>query len=203
MEAYISLLQDSVSAIGIWFVVFFLFIENVPIVGLIAPGLTVLVLSGFFYELLVTHPLQLFLIAWATMIVADTTWFLLGYYGGTKLAFLRTIAAQSPNASEVLTKQPWYILLCYQFFPYFRMFLPFSLGLFQFSLGKWLILTTVGSGLYTAVFLGIGVAGALIATEVDVIDAVVSNINYVLALGATVYAVVLFRRYRHNKKDLE
>ena len=199
MEQYLTLLQNGLAVAGIWFIVGFLFLENIPGVGLVAPGLTVLVLSGFFHELVVDHPLHLYLIAWLTMMVADNVWFWLGYFGGKKVGWLQKIAALSPNVDELLTKQSLVALYTYQFMPYFRMFLPFSLGLYKLAPLKWLLINFVGSALYVGVFLSIGVVGSTIVETAGGIDFITTNLNRILAVVAVVYGFILLQKYQQLK----
>lgn len=196
MEQYLALLQNGIATTGVWFIVPFLLLENVPIIGLVAPGLTILVLSGFFNELLVTHAWHLYAIAWLTIVVADNIWYTIGYFFGTKSAWLKKIAAQSPNVEELLTKQPLFALVSYQFMPYFRMFLPFSLGMYKFRPRLWILISLVASALYVAVFLSIGVVGAALIESIAGVDTVTTYINRGLAVFALVYCVILLRRYR-------
>jgi len=203
MEQYLTLLQDGVAAAGLWFIVGFLFLENIPGVGLIAPGLTVLVLSGFFHELVVTHPAQLYVIAWITIVLADNVWYWLGYFGKEKITWLHTIADHSPNVNELLTKQPLWALCTYQFMPYFRMFLPFSLGMYKLTPSRWLPINLVASALYVGVFLSIGVVGALLVESVGEIDQITTNLNHILAGTAMLYGILLFRQFNRLRDKLQ
>jgi len=203
MEQYLTLLQDGLAAAGLWFIVGFLFLENVPGVGLIAPGLTVLVLGGFFHEVVVAHPAQLYIIAWVTIVIADNVWYWLGYCGHHKLTWLQNVAKHSPNVSELLTKQPVWALSTYQFMPYFRMFLPFSLGMYKLSPKQWLPINLIASALYVGVFLSIGVIGAYVAESVGGIDQITTNLNRILAVTAVVYGLVLMRRYYQLQEKAE
>jgi membrane protein DedA with SNARE-associated domain len=137
MQEYLSLLLSGVESVGIWFIVPFLALENIPIIGLFVPGLTVLVLSGFFYELLTGVVWKLYILAWLTIFLADSTMYLVGYFGQQKTKWLQTLSAQAPDVGELLHSQPKWALLNYQFIPYFRMFLPFALGLYRFSPVWW------------------------------------------------------------------
>lgn len=205
MEAYVDILERGLESVGVWFLVGFLFLENIPIVGLFAPGLTVLVLSGFFHELFGLSILALYLIAVATIILADTTWFTIGYLGQKQTAWLGRLAQQSPNVEEVLRTQSFSTLVFYQFIPYFRMFFPFALGLYRYSLLRWLVICSIGSLLYTAVFFGLGVGGAYVLQQVGAVDDLTNLLNAVLVVCGLAYVYRLLRQYRNlqrtNKQD--
>ena len=196
MEQYLALLQNGIASAGVWFIVPFLFLENIPGIGLVAPGLTVLVLSGFFHESLVAQPVYLYLVAWITIVLADNLWFWLGYAGGHKSAWLQKIAAASPNVDEILTKQPLWALLTYQFVPYFRMFLPFSLGLYKLDPKRWILISLAGSALYVSVFLSIGVIGVEIIKSVAGVDQITTYLNRILIVFALIYGFILIKRYK-------
>lgn len=203
MQEYLSLLQSSVEQLGIWFIIPFLVLENIPIVGLFAPGLTVLVLSGFFYELLTGSYFTLFLVCWFTIFLADTTWFGIGYWGQQKTSWLRALAAKSPNVNELINRQPWWALMNYQFIPYFRMFLPFALGMYRFSPVRWVVMCLIGSALYVAIFLGIGVLGVTVLGGIAEIDMITNNVNRILAVGAVLYGIYLVRKYHQLNQRSE
>lgn len=200
MQEYLTLLQTGVGHYGLWFVVAFLFIENIPLVGFVAPGLTILVLSGFFHELIAPSPLVLFLVAWGVITLADTLWYLIGRYGTKHSRWLQTLAKKSPDVQEVLTNQTYYALVCYQCVAYFRMFLPFGLGMYGYPLGQWVVLCTIASALYTAIFLGIGLFGAYAAEQLGALELIVNNLNRLLAVAAVIYGVFLYRKYQQTKE---
>ncbi len=205
MPEYLAMIQTGVSTYGLWFVVVFLLLENVPIVGFVAPGLTILVLSGFLHDLIGVSAQTLFLLAWCTVVLADTIWYAIGRYSNAKSRWLRSIANKTPAARQILVSQPTHSLVCYQFMAYFRMFLPFSFGMYQYPWQAWMSLCIIASGLYTAVFFGLGVAGARLLADLDMIDTVVRHLNQLLAIAATIYGAVLLRAYlklRHKEKDL-
>jgi len=200
MEQYLALFTDSVANFGVWFVVVFLFIENVPLIGLFAPGLTILVLSGFFYEIITGSWQKLFIIAWLTVFIADTTWYWIGYFGQQKLAFFARIATRSPNIEVLLRTQPLYMFITYQFIPYFRMFLPFALGMYRFPFYTWVPICLVASALYTGVFLGIGIFGVIVIQEISSVDSLTGVLSTLLVMGAIIYSVILLRKYLRLKK---
>jgi len=199
MQEYLTLITNTVETWGIWFIVPFLFLENVPVIGFIAPGLTVLFLSGFFADILPGHPVYIATIACITIIIADNLWFWLGYYGNSKTPFLKRVAAQSPNVEATLANQSFLGLIMYQFMPYFRMFLPFSLGMYRFSPAKWLLVNALATFLYVFVFFGAGwvtknvVAGAP--------GAVLTGLNYLIGVVAIVYFGALVYRYIRMKRE--
>ena len=200
MSEYINWLQTGVDQLGLWFVVFFLALENVPIIGFVAPGVTVLVLSGFFYSTIVENIWLLYLVTGVTILLADNFWFWLGYLCANKVQWVTKLVLRGPNIQKLLLNQPRYGLIGYQFIPYFRMFLPIALGAYGFSPKKWLLISLLATTLYTAVFLSIGFIGAITMTSLSDVDKITLSTNRILAVGAFVYLLVLYVRYKTLKK---
>ncbi|HMA78668.1 MAG TPA: VTT domain-containing protein [Candidatus Paceibacterota bacterium] len=199
MEVYLNWLQSGIDFLGVWFIIPFLTLENIPVVGLFAPGLTVLVLSGFFHAALVNTVLWLYVIAWLTIFVADSTWYWLGYLLRDRSQWIKQLIDRAPDAETLITEQPWYALVGYQFIPYFRMFLPLAMGAYRYTPLLWLLLTAIGTALYVGVFLSIGVVGAAALQTIANIDTITTSLNRFLAIFALLYGVGLLLRYKKLK----
>ena len=156
MEQYLQQINDFVAEFGYFFIIPLLALENIPFIGLIAPGISVLFLTGYFSNILPGGTLVAFFISFLTIVIADTLWYAIGYRYQTRWKWLQFITQKSPNIDELLAKQPFYLIALYQFAPYLRMFLPFALGAYQYSVSQWVRLVCVGSLLFTTVFFGFG-----------------------------------------------
>jgi membrane protein DedA with SNARE-associated domain len=138
-----------------------LFAEGLPILGIIAPGLIVLVLAGFLGG--VASGLEaagLALTAWTALYLSNLLSFLLGKEGARRSQFVRRIIGDKGAFGQALAAQPVPILILYQFPPYSRTFAPLLLGACAFSARRWLLLSASGTLLFVAVFFGMGFAAA-------------------------------------------
>lgn len=199
MEENIALITAYAEQYGIFFIVPLVLIENIPIIGLIAPGITVLILAGFFSTVLPGGPLVIMAMIYITMVAADTFWYFMGRKFGTKFRWLRYIKEKSPTIEGTVIAQPITILMWYQFVPYLRMFLPFTLGLYHYPLDKWLKTTLCGSFLFTLTYVGIGWGASLwFATIEDSSSflAFIPLIAVVVTLGFSIHLAVKYFEQR-------
>lgn len=200
MEENLALITTYVEQYGIFFIVPLVLLENIPVLGLISPGLTILFLAGFFHEVLPGGLYFIFFMAYATMVVADTFWYFLGKKYGLKLAWLLYIRKKSPNVEKTIITQPFYILMFYQFVPYLRMFLPFSLGLYQFSWRKWLKTTLFGSFIFSLSYIGLGVIAALWYENIEDSSSLLGIAPLLAAILTVGLTIRLIRQYLEQRK---
>jgi len=208
MEEQIELLIAYAEQYGIFFLVPLILLENIPVIGLIAPGVTVLFLAGFFSSVLPGGPIIIFLMIFGTMVLADTFWYGMGYKYGIRLPILRYIKEKSPNIKSTITSQPIYILMLYQFIPYLRMFLPFTLGLYGYSPKKWLKTTIIGSFLFTSAYISLGIGAAIWYDNIDDSNAIFGMpalIATILTTGFTIRFAIKYVEHRRLRKlvDIE
>lgn len=199
MPEYFDLINQYIQLYGWYFILPFLFLENIPIIGLIAPGVTVLFLAGFFSSL-IGNVYLLFVACTGTIILADSIWYALGKTSQGKWRLVRHIAERSPNVEKLLTEQPLLYLMFYQFIPYFRMFLPFALGMYRLPTAVWLTLVVIGTVAFVTVFFGVGVLTARAVSTVVETIAVTQALNGALVTMMIIYTVYLVIRYIRIKK---
>lgn len=207
MEQYLGSITEFVAQYGYFFIIPLIALENVPIVGFLAPGISVLFLTGYFATVLPGGPITAFMVAWITIILADTLWYLIGYYFHNHSGWIATVRKNSPNVEELLTTQPVYALALYQFAPYLRMFLPFGLGVYRYSVWRWGILVTIGSGLFTAVFFAFGMLTAQLIGNVTESTSALETLSLVVGGIGIVYLLFLLTNYLkiriQNKNKLD
>lgn len=195
MPEYLAFINTQIVQLGWVVIVPLLFLENIPIIGFIAPGITVLFLAGFLSSSIIGGPILLFVVCVLTLIVADTIWYTLGRASRGKWRSVSKIAKKSPNVEELLAKQPFTYLIFYQFIPYFRMFLPFALGMYLVSFRFWLTLVTLGSALFVAVFFGAGLVTAKFVDSMARAEEVTQTLNIVIVGFVAIYTLYLTIRY--------
>jgi len=200
MEEHLAIVTAYAEQYGIFFVVPLVLLENIPVLGLIAPGITVLFLAGFFSPVLPGGPLLIFFLIFITMIAADTFWYAMAYKYGTRFQFLRYIKEKSPNIGETITSQPVKFLMFYQFVPYLRMFLPFSLGLYHFDIKKWLKTTIFGSFIFTLTYVGLGWTAAWWYGEIDDSESILGLVPLIAVITTIFFTIRLVIKYLEQKK---
>lgn len=200
MPEYLAFINTQIVQLGWVVIVPLLFLENIPIIGFIAPGITVLFLAGFLSSSIIGGPILLFVVCVLTIIVADTIWYILGRVSRGKWRSVSKIAKKSPNVEELLAKQPFTYLIFYQFIPYFRMFLPFALGMYLVSFRFWLTLVTLGSTLFVAIFFGVGLVTAKFVASMTRAEEVTQTLNIVIVGFVTIYTLYLIIRYLRIRK---
>jgi len=200
MEGHIELLTAYAEQYGIFFVVPLVLLENIPVLGLLAPGITVLFLAGFFSSVLPGGPLLIFFLIFITMVAADTFWYAMAYRYGTNFRFLRYIKEKSPNIESTITSQPIKILMFYQFVPYLRMFLPFSLGLYHLDTKKWLKTTVLGSFIFTSTYVGMGWLAAWWYGEIDDSGSILGLVPLIGVVTTIFFTIRLVIKYLEQKK---
>jgi membrane protein DedA with SNARE-associated domain len=200
MEEHITLVTMYAEQYGIFFVIPFVLLENIPILGILAPGITVLFLAGFFSNVLPGGPMMIFFMIYGTMVAADTFWFFIGKKYGTTWGWLNYIKEKSPAIESTIISQPWYFLMFYQFVPYLRMFLPFTLGLYKFDTKKWLKTTIMGSFLFTLTYVGLGFGAAVWYESIDDSGSVLGLLPLIGGVTTILFSLRLIRKYVEQRK---
>jgi len=195
MADYLASITEFVAQYGYFIIIPLVALENVPLVGIIAPGISIMFLAGYFSGILPGGPITAFLVVWGTIMVADTIWYLLGYYFRNHTGWMAKLRERSPNVEELLTKQRIYTLALYQFAPYLRMFLPFALGVYRYNPLRWGILVTVGSFLFTAIFFSFGLITARLLTSVTESTSALETLSLVVGGLGAVYVFFLIYSY--------
>jgi membrane protein DedA with SNARE-associated domain len=200
MEEHIALITLFAEKYGIFFIVPLVLLENIPIIGLVAPGVSVLVLAGFFSSVLPGGPVTTFILIYSTMVIADTFWYFLGLKYGTKLAWLQYIKDKGPHIEQAITDHPVHFLMFYQFVPYLRMFLPFSLGVYSLSPTKWFKVTIPGSFMFTSAYFGVGIAISFWYESIDETERLLGLIPVIALIISVVFSSKIINKYLKNKR---
>lgn len=201
MEHYLQLITEYAEVYGVLTIVPLLFLENVPIIGFTVPGVTVLFLSGFLSHYLADGPVLVFILAYSTILFADTVWYSLGYWNQTRWRWAQKLADRSPYLERLLTTERKQWLIFYQFIPYFRMFLPFALGWYKYPTKAWFILVSIATLLYTAVYFGIGYGVYRWFTTLESSASILQLLTVLVIIGSLLYGIKLFVKYVQIRQE--
>lgn len=179
-----------------------MFVECLPIVGFVVPGLTLLVVGGF---VAVGQPILLVFLmlvgALAGLLAADTLMFWLGRAGADRMSFVRRLVEKHDAFRQEIDCQSLPVLMAYQFPPYSRMFAPVLMGALSFSWRRWMLIVTTGSLAFVVTFFGLGFAVGVVGRDLAGAVSAASTISALFVLCLLVWVALLafklHRRRRH------
>ena len=205
MEEYIGILREGLANWGGMFLFPLLLLENFPFLGFVTPATTLLIVVGFLFFEQQSYLLQMTLVCYLAVMSGDFTWFMLGRCGAASWSLMRRVRENSQVVLEELEEMPRWVMLVYQFPLYFRMFLPFALGMSRFDLARWIRICPIASLLYVSAFIGLGATVGRIYNDVDRLSSVGSLVSLVILLASALYLVRLswriFRRHQRIRRQ--
>lgn len=165
LAALSGTLEGADAALGRWWLpaaMAGLFAEAFPLVGLVSPGLTLLIFAGFkSASLPLVQAIAAFGGCLAAIVAGDWLAFLAGRAGAGRWPRLGARLRGMSGESRDWSSATFGTLLFYQFPPYARMFAPALLGLQGYPAARWSGLVLAAStGFVTATF-GAGYAAGL------------------------------------------
>lgn len=195
MEQYFELLQQFLQRYGVLIVFPILLLENFPLIGFVTPAITILIFVGFMLAATPSILLETAAVAYAAILLGDNIWFFIGRYSGGKWKALKTVNSRAKTVLEVLSEQSRWLMLLYQFPPYFRMFLPFGLGMSRFPFSTWVFINLIGSFLYVTTFVCTGYVAYSLFDSIEFANDIGRGITFVITTFSIIYLLVLVVRY--------
>jgi membrane protein DedA with SNARE-associated domain len=149
------------SQYGLWAVSIGVFTETLLFTGVVVPGMAILVCAGYLIGAGVFSAPVVFVVAWVAAALGDQASYLLSRSVGTIL--LRRNADRATRLRRRLDRDGALLLLTYHYSPILRAILPCVAGTASYPRRKWLILDTIGVGIWVAtlLLLGFSAYGAL------------------------------------------
>jgi membrane protein DedA with SNARE-associated domain/rhodanese-related sulfurtransferase len=136
------------------------FIEQI---GLPIPSIPWLLAAGALAAGGKLNPLTALVVSIAASLLADLIWYYLGLYGGTRvLSFLCRLSLEPDSCvrrtENIFEQHGSRSILVSKFLPGLGTVIPPLAGIFRIPLGRFLLLDTIGSLVYSALFLFLGFA---------------------------------------------
>jgi membrane protein DedA with SNARE-associated domain len=179
-----------------------MFVDCLPFVAFVAPGVIMLVITGFFAagEPKLIWGL-LFASACAGVIASDTLMFTLGRSGYHRIPAVRRLVDKQERLRQAILSQKALYLIFYQFPPYSRMFAPLVMGAARFSWIRWTALVSTSTVLFVASFFGIGLVAALGGHAASGATASANMISAVFAVAFFAWLSALIYRLVQRRRD--
>ena len=157
MDGVIRAIMKSLADWGAVMVFGTMFLDCLPFMAFVAPGVIMLVLVGFAASSQSFGATILFYgSACAGVLVSDTLMYYAGRAGYRRLEFIRRMVDKRAKLRSEILGQKTQVLIFYQFPPYSRMLAPIIMGSAGFSSSRWYFLAITSTLVFVTSFFGLG-----------------------------------------------
>lgn len=156
MDGTIESVIELMRAHAAWILFAWLALENTLFLGVVVPGLTVLLVAGL---LVYTGDVRLDVVLLAGIAgtwLGDTVNYLIGRWGLRRLAWVRRVIEQNDAVHRFLDRYPKIVYVFFHFPVYLRTAFPLTLGSMRTPWRTWLWIDAVAAPLFVGVFVGLG-----------------------------------------------
>lgn len=145
MHAWLQLVEDWFSTAGYLIIFFGLFFENTLFLGLIAPGLLIVVLAGFYAGRGTLSLAEVLAIASCGTILGDSMSYWMGSHFWRDRISRSRFGWTLARTRKEIESATWRFVLLTHFSGYARLVVPTVAGLVGLSYGRWFALDAVGA----------------------------------------------------------
>ncbi|PQJ80623.1 DedA family protein [Polaribacter porphyrae] len=157
MNDYLSEVFGLLQTYGYTFLFLGVMLESVFLIGIIFPGIFIMIAGGFFAGIGELNIYYTLLIAFLGMLLGDNISFFLGRLEIIKMNRIKSILKGKINIDKIINNSKGNLFIMFYHFPvYARMVVPTILGNLNYSLKKWILLNTIGTLIFTVTFILIG-----------------------------------------------
>ncbi len=156
MNEYLTWLNGLIREYSYSILFFGLLLENVLMLGFIIPGVSILLLTGFFAAEGNMNLLLCIIFGTVGTIAGDNINYLLGKYGGKKIPFIQKLLTKNAHIIAHLKEQNVFYFLFFHFPVYLRTVFPLSLGAVGYPFTRWIWIDTLGAILFNTTFILLG-----------------------------------------------
>ncbi len=199
-RAYSSLLgwaadeiRDLFDAYGYWVVFFGTLFENTLLLGLIIPGVIVVLLAGISAQDGAMNPYYAIALGIIGTIIGDTLSYLMGRFGWTRIGKGEQARAFAEKVREPLLRRGIFFVLVYHFAGYTRIVGPAAAGLLGMPYRRWAPADHIGAALWVTSFFGLGYALGAAGVTLDSTDKYFRYVEWGLLIVVGFWGYVVFK----------
>lgn len=189
-EWMIARVQRLFTEYGYYVVFFGVLMENSMFLGLLVPGVIILILGGLAAENGSINVWLVLGLGVTATLIGDTISYAIGRLGWARVLERGATAGVMRQVRETLESNRRWIILAYHFAGYSRMVGPAAAGVFRIPYRQWAPLDYLGATLWVIAFTSVGVAMGLFGVEFGDTKRMVRLLELFLTV-AVVGAVVL------------
>jgi membrane protein DedA with SNARE-associated domain len=170
LESAADAVRSLFESYGYWVIFLGTLFENTLLLGLLVPGVLVVILAGLNAENgLLWWPLALVLGALGTMI-GDTISYFMGRFGWTKIGKGGSLHQFAERVREPLIRRGPLFVLFYHFAGYTRVMGPAAAGLLRMPYRRWAPADYTGAALWVSTYMAVGYALGAAGISLDSSD---------------------------------
>jgi len=190
----IARVQRLFSEYGYYVVFFGVLMENSMFLGLLVPGVIILILGGLAAENGSINVWLVLGLGITATLIGDTISYAIGRLGWARVLERGATAGVMQRVRETLDSNRRWIIIAYHFAGYSRMLGPAAAGMFRIPYRQWAPLDYAGATLWVIAFTSIGVVMGLFGVEFGDTERMVRLLE--LFLTVAVVGAVLLAFYR-------
>jgi membrane-associated protein len=166
MDPSIEAVLDLVRRQAHWFVFGWLALENALFLGVLVPGITVLIVAGLLIATGDLSPAAAIAAGVAGTWVGDNVNFAVGRWGLRRFRWVRRVLEENDDVHQFLDRYPRAVYVFFEFPVYLRTAFPLTLGSMGVPLRTWLWIDAIAAPLFVGAYVGLGFGLARFVLEV-------------------------------------
>ena len=189
--------RDLFDSYGYWVVFLGCLFENTLFIGLVVPGVIVLLLAGISAGNGDMSPLIAFGLAFLGTVIGDTISYFLGRFGWNRLIEGTSAHEFTERIRDpIMRRGVWFVML-YHFAGYTRLLGPASAGILRMPYRRWAPADHFGALLWTGSHIALGYGLGRAGVNFDSVDRYFKYVEWVLLALVLVYFGYLYRTGMH------
>ncbi|MDX6288034.1 MAG: hypothetical protein QOG53_3519 [Frankiales bacterium] len=177
---------------------FGLSLESTVVVGLVFPGIGILVTSGYLAGIGELDALAVFSAAGLGVLAGDNIGYLLGKYGLVRFRWIQRIA--NPYHNRQLR---WRLLVFFQFAMPTRTATPVVVGALRIPFYRWFPLNLIATAIFVGSVGGLGYAVGRITGDLSSAQSWAARLQIIFVLLLVVWSVYFAIRWRRHRRRAE
>ena len=180
---------------GYWVLFLGTLAENTLLVGLIVPGLLVVILAGLAaHDGSISLPLAAVLGILGT-IIGDTISYCLGRFGWSRFGRSKTLSELNAKVREPILRRGTLFVLIYHFAGYTRVIGPTAAGLLKMPYRRWAPADYGGACIWIVTYLGVGYGLGALGLTLDSTDEYFKYLEWGLLVLAMIWISIILRAH--------
>lgn len=212
MEGSIDPILNWVQANAPAVVFVWMVLENTLFLGVLVPGLTVLIVAGLLIHTGGVNPGPTLIAALLGTYLGDNVNYVLGRWGLRRMGWVRRVLAENEEARQFIARYPRGLYIFFHFPVYLRSAFPLALGSMGYSWRMWVGIDLVAAPLFVSAFVGLGFGlgryvlqvgdlAAAVQTVTRVGNGILLTFSLLFAYGTILFIRTVWRAMRRSGTD--